>query len=267
MADAKDDGKDGIDVADLIIPRVTLSQGISPQVMAGQCENGHFWHTVLEIDLGPELTLVPLLYRKQYTLWNPLHAGGGVLARASDGKHWDNDFSVDVAPYKDMPKKLVKYSAKAGDAVGREIGLGKWGSADPDNEDSGPAATLSHIFLFRCLEHPEIGPFVIFLQRSAEGIARQLLTKVQMDKAPMFGQVYLMGKKTESNSAGQEYNAYTFTKNGYVGSEELYREFEKDHEVYKATRFRTNDDDAQADDVSGGPAGGAVAPDSKDQGY
>lgn len=260
-------GKDSYDSTDLIIPRVTLLQGISPVVMAGQAEHGHFWHTINEVDLGSELEVVALLHRKQYTLWNPLHMGGGTIARASDGKHWDADFDVQIAPYKEMPKKLVRYAAKKGDPVGRDIGLGAWGSADPENPDSGPAATLSHIFLFRALDHLDLGPFIVFLQRSAEPIARQFLTKLQIDKAPIFGQRYKMTSRTQSNSAGQDFNQYAFTKNGYVMEEALFREFEHEHTVYKGTSFRTNDEDAETEGAAAGTAGGAASPDKGDDKY
>lgn len=260
-------GKESFDVNDLVIPRVALLQGISPPVMSGLGENAHFWHTINEVDLGPDLQVVPLLHRKQYTLWNPLHMGGGVIARASDGKTWDADFDVQVAPYKDFPKKLVKYVGKKGDPVSRDVGLGAWGSMDPENPDSGPAATLSHIILFRALDFLDLGPFIVFLQRSSEPVARQFLTKLQIDKAPIFGQVYTMGSRTQSNAAGQEFNQYTFAKNGYVQTEELFREFEAEHTTFKGQRFRTNDEDAQepGGEGAGGGDGGPAA--SKDDSY
>lgn len=269
MQDAATTGKDSYDATDLIIPRVALMQGISPAVMSGEAENAHFWHTINEVDLGDRLRVVPILHRKQWTLWNPLHMGGGVIARASDGKTWDTDFDVQVAPYKEFPKKLVRYTARKGDPVSRDVGLGKWGSADPENEDSGPAATLSHIVLFRALDHLDLGPFIVFLQRSSESVAKQLLTKLQIDKAPIFGQVYEMSATQQTNGAGQEYNQYKFSKAGYVPSQEMFSEFEAEHVLYKGTSFRTNDEDAQGEDAGNGAAagGGAAAPDNKDDSY
>lgn len=266
MQDAES-GKESIDVTDLVIPRVALMQGISPAVMAGQAENAHFFHTINEIDLGETLRVVPLLHRRQWTLWNPLHMGGGVVARATDGYHWDTDIDVQIAPYKDIPKKVVNYVAKKGDLVSRDAGLGKWGSMDPENSDSGPAATLSHIILFRALDYLDLGPFAMFFQRSSEPVARQFLTKISIDKAPIFGQQYIVGSKTASNSAGQEYNQYTFTKDGWVPDENLFREFENEHKVYKGTTFRTNDEDAQADEGDTGSGGKAGASDTKDDSY
>lgn len=264
-----DQGKDSIDSSDLIIPRVALMQGISPAVMAGNAENGEFYHTINEVGMGILLQVVPILHRRQWTLWRPLHQGGGVIARASDGAHWDNDFDVEVAPYKDFPKKVVRYSAKAGDVVSRDVGLGKWGSADPENPDSGPAATLSHILLMCSLEHIDMGPFVVFLQKSSERAAKMLLTKIKMDtQTPIYGQVYKMSGTQAQNNAGQEYNQYAFQRDGWVPSEELYLKFKEMHEMYKTTQFRTNDDDAQTEggDAPAGGAGGSTA-DSENDSY
>lgn len=264
---------DEFDNEDLIIPRVALLQGISPAVMAGEAANGHFWHTIMEEDLGDVLRVVPILYRKQYTLWNPLHMGGGVIARASDGKHWDTDFDVQVAPYKDFPKKLVRYTAKKGDAVGRGVGLGAFGSADPENPDSQPAATLSHVFMMMSLDHLGLGPFIVFLQRSSDPVARQLISRIKTVengpmKAPMWGQIFSVTSKTVPNNAGQEYNQYQFKPDGFVANPETFSQFTDMRTAYQDTRFRTNDEDADLDDKAAGSGNGAgAAPDAKDDKY
>lgn len=267
MRDDARDGKENIDTSDMIIPRVGLMQAISPEVMDGRAASGNFFHTINEEDLGPKLKIVMLHHSKRYTLWMPRHAGGGIIARASDGQHWDADFSVEFAPYKDQPKKKVKYEAKKGDAVGRDVGLGRWGTMDPDNEDSGPAATLSHVFVARCLEHMELGPFVIFLQRSGEPVARQLLSKIQIANAPIYGQIFEMTSKQASGDSG-DYNQYAFAKDGFVVDEAMYTEFKEQNGVYRRLGVKTNEE-APDEGGNGGGGGGkeAAAPDAKGDTY
>lgn len=273
MQDNAGDGKEDIDNSDLIIPRVALLQGISPPVMAGLGENGHFWHTINEVDLGDELTIVPIVYRKQVTLWSPLHMGGGIIARSSDGKTWDSDFDVMVAPYKDFPKKTVRYAAKKGDSVGVPnvpgSGLIAWGSQDPENEDSGPAATVSHVIVCRALDHMDLGPFAIFLQRSAERVGKELVTKIKTDKAPIYGQVLKLTKRTATNDASQEYNKPHFAKAGWVTDEQVFLALKAEHEMFKTTSFRLNDEDAATEGGAegGGSTSGPAAKDAKDDKY
>jgi hypothetical protein len=249
-------GKENIKQDDLIIPRVALMQAVNQEVIDGLVESGHFWHTINEEDLGEGIEdLVILHHSKRYTLWNPRHAGGGVLARASDGLRWDADFDVEVQPYKDDKRKKVKYTAKAGDRVGRDIGLGKWGSTDPDNPDSPPAATLTHVLACAILSRLDLGPFVILLQRSAEPVAKLLLSKVSIDPAPIFGQVYTVGSKDQPSASG-DFKQYTFVKNGHVQDETTYNWLQEQHKNFASLGVKYDESAEIAPDVAGADSGG-----------
>lgn len=246
-------GKENIAREDMVIPRVALSQAVSPEVLDGRSEVGNFFHTVLEEDLGPEINVIVLHHSKRYTLWNPRHDGGGVLARASDGKTWDSDWEGEIRPSKDSKKK-VKLAVKAGEPVGRDIGLGRWGTLDPENEDSPPAATLSHVLVCCIPERLDIGPFIILLQRSAEPVAKMLLTKVQLDSAPIFGQIYTMTSKDQPSASG-DFKQYTFAKNGHVQDADLYA-FAKQQNAQFSTAGVKFDENAAQDDADGATGGG-----------
>jgi len=261
------DGKENIDQSDLITPRVALMQAISPEVVEGKASSGDFWHTINEVVLGTTLRLVVVHHSKRYTMWRPRHAGGGIIARATDGRHWDTDFKESFAPYKDRPKYVVEYEAKKGDLVSKDAGLGRWGTLDPDNEDSAPAATLSHVLVCVALDHMELGPFVVYLQRSAEGVGRQLMTKVKLDKAPIYGQVYVMGSRVQPSDGG-DFNNYTFTKDGYVMEEELYAELKSMNAMFTEMGVKTNEEAPEdVSDANGGEGGGNNAKDGADDKY
>lgn len=250
-------GKENIARDDMVVPRVALAQAVSPEVIEGRCENANFYHTVAEEDLGDVIDdLIILHHSKRYTLWNPRHAGGGVLARASDGAHWDQDFDVEFAPFKDQPKLKVRYSAKAGDKVGRDVGLGKWGSLNPDDSDSPPAATLTHVLVCVSLSRIGMGPFVVLLQRSAEPVAKLLLSKVNIDPAPIYGQIYSMSAKPQPSANG-DFNQYVFAKNGHVEDEGIYLWAKEQHEAFKALGVKVDEAQEQRDipDADGGGGG------------
>lgn len=251
-------GKESIQKDDLIIPRVALTAAISPAVVDGLCVAGHFFHAVTEQDLGPEMRIVSLLHQRRYTLWKPRWQGGGILARASNGRTWDipNQIFDGIQPDKARPKYLVKW--ETGERVGRDEGLGAWGTSDPENEDSAPAATLAHVLLCVNIDDPDMGPFAIFLQRSAEPVGKQLLTKIDLDRAPIFGQIYRMGSKNAKNASGDDFFQYTFTKDGYVNADQ-YEEFKALHMSYKEGAFKVDDSTDLDADVSSGSGGGDSA--------
>lgn len=234
MAGAKT-GKENIDRGDVIIPRVALAQSTHEWVEEGKVKAGSFFHTILEQDLGPNLDdLVIIHHSKRWNLWKPRHEGGGILARASDGRHWDEQFrgmEFEVQPDKNRPRHRVKWRIDEDGNVGRDVGLGAWGTSDPENPDSQPAATLSHVLVCVLLSRMHEGPFVVLLQRTAEKVARGLLGKVQADQAPIYGQVYRMGVKADSSPSG-DYYQYTFSKNGHVPDEATFRKLQSLYEEF-----------------------------------
>lgn len=253
MQEDKALGKENISRDDLVIPRVALMQAVNPEVTEGKAQSGDFFHTVLEEVLGTEIDdLIIIHHSKRYTLWNPRHLGGGILARASDGVNWDEpNQKFTFAPFKDFPKKVVTY--ELGTKVGRDIGLGKWGTTDPDNPDSPPIATLTHALVCILQSRPEMGPFVMLLQRSAEPVAKQLLSKVQLDPAPIFGQVYRVGSRVITGDSG-DFNQYTFTKNGHVQDADLYTFLKEQHIQFRDTGIKY-DEEAERPDTDASTGG------------
>lgn len=241
QADAAD-GKENIGNDDIIIPRVALMQSVSDEVEAGKIRAGNFLHILLEEDMGTAIDdIVIVSHSKRYVLWSPRHEGGGILARASDGKTWDEAFQgmeFEVAPSKDRPRYKVKWKVEG--EVGRDVGLGAWGSSDPENPDSSPAATLTHVLVCVSLSRLEMGPFTILLQRTAEKSARELLTKIRLDKAPLYGQVYRLSSTQSSGPSGDFYN-YSFSKNGHVQELELYQQTQAMYESFRGKALKVDD--------------------------
>ena len=266
MAGDAKDGKENIDRSDIILPRLALMQSVSDEVTEARATAGNFWHTILEEELGNVIDdLVIIHHSKQYILWQPRHAGGGILARASDGRTWDEQFrgmKFEVQVDKNRPRHKVTWEISADGAVGKDVGLGAWGTSDPENPDSQPAATLSHVLVCVALSRLDMGPFVVLLQRTSEKTGRQLLTKIDLDQAPIYGQVYRMSSKMESSPNG-DFFMPAFAKNGHVGDEAIYRKLQDSHRALAEKGVKYDErggDDAPA---SGGGDGGASDPNAR----
>lgn len=265
----KDAGKgtEGIETKDMEMPRLRLIQGTDEELLASHdgMKIGNFFQTLAEVDLGPELDIVPLHISKRVVLWRPRPPidAGGILARADDAIHWqpaDKEFEVKV------DKKGTKVKWKTAKTVD-ESGLLEWGTFDPDDENSQPAATLCHVFVVALPSYPELSPCVLMLQRSAVKAARKLLGKINIigGQAAIYGQVYKMGSASEANSAGQQFRNYTFTANGFVQDETEYKAYEGLHEQFKKDGVKIKDEENAQEGIPDNKGGGAPAEAPKDR--
>lgn len=230
---------------DLILPRIDLMQDISPRVQDGDFKSGEFVHNVLEESLGNEVKLIIFLARKQYMLWKPRHQGGGILARADDGVHWSPaDAAFEVEPHKGLKKKVTWRTAKTVE----QSGLANWGSTDPDDADSPPAANEMATFVALLHDRPEIGPVVVTLQRGSLTVGKKMVQRLMFSQAPITGLVFKMSAERGTNNDGQGFWTYKFTSDGFVQDQRLFDEAEK----YQARFLELGFSIAGEDELQGG---------------
>lgn len=218
-------GLSNLDNDDMEIPRLKLLQALSAEVTAGKGKPGQFFHTVSEqVFDADQLTITPIFVWKSYILWKPRHQGGGILARAMDGKHWAPAVGQwDVQPIKDVPS--IKATWKVAETV-EASGLAEWGSSNPSDSNSQPAATKMINLLVYIHEFPHLSPCVITLQRSANKVAKKLTGKFKLSNLPTYAQQLVMKSITERNSNNQEFFNYSFEANGLVEDAEQFEAFE-----------------------------------------
>jgi hypothetical protein len=248
---------------DVELPRLKLLQALSPEVQEGDNRPNSFYHTVAETNLGSTLTIIPLYIDIGYILWRPRKSGGGILARAADGIHWtpaDAVFDVTLDNGRAVSWRTAKTVAKSG--------LDQWGTMDPDDKNSPPAATRMYNIVAFIEEHPGFSPAVVTLQRSGIRVARKFMAKLKLAQAPCFGLRYVMTGEADQNPQGQKFFNYRFTGAGLVSDEETFMRFKAIYERFKAEGVRIRDLESAQDEAEhmGGdseerpPAGAAVNP-------
>lgn len=240
-----------IDQSDLIIPRVKLLQAISPEVTDFEnAKAGQFWHSLAGEPLGEGLRFAPIMIRKSYTLWAPRGDNRGVLARANDGLNWDKK-EVFTVRLKGM-KKDVQWSTEEGTVVGS--GLADFGSSNPEDDNSTPAATLTYQILAYFIDHPELSPAVMLLARSGVKRAKQLISKIEMRPVDHFAQVFRVTPVQEQGAEGPYYN-YNFTGDGYVQDAALYDQLKDLDDRYNKAEWRASDEEDDSAATGAAPAG------------
>jgi len=210
-------GGENVDATKLEIPRITLLQALSKEVAENGLKAGQFYHTITEEELGEELEFVPILFRSQFILWNPRENGGGILARADDGKHWNPanaEFAVKI------DKKGTTVNWKTAPTV-KESGLDQWGTFDPSDPKSQPAATEMYSFLIAFPKRPDLGVAMLALQRSQVRVARKFLSALTFSQMPFFGQVFKMSSVQDTNKNNQTFNNFKFARAGQVDAEQF----------------------------------------------
>lgn len=226
-----------IDQSDLIIPRIKLLQAISPEVEAFEnAKSGEFWHTIAGMSLGKELSFVPILLRKSWVLWAPRGDDRGILARANDGKNWDQpDMEFTVKP-KGSPKPIIWRTAK----TVAESGLDQFGSSIPDDPNSPPAAALTYQFLVYFPEYADFGPTIVLNTRSQIKPAKDLINKCEIRPVDHYCQKYRMSIVQEKGTEGPYFN-YQYVPDGYA-DEATAKKTKEWFEYYSKASFRANDE-------------------------
>lgn len=237
-------GLEKIGAGDLEIPRLKLIQGVSPELQEfNDLRAGHFFHTASEMIFDEPFRVVPIYVQKEYILWNPLEAGGGILARASDAIHWspsEGEFDVKL----DKKDGGAKVKWKLAPTV-QQSGLANWGTMNPADKDSPPAATLMYNFLFGFPDHPDLMPAVFTFQRSSIKIGRKFLTKLKTVRTPLFGTVYSV-TAADSGPDGREFKVPVMTGVGLVDDADMYQTFKDMHMSFSDKGLNIKDIDGLA---------------------
>lgn len=173
-------GMGNLDDQDIKTPRIILLQGLSPELSDYPmlAKKDQFWHTGLNVNLGVEFIFVPCLANKRVILFRPRgDQGGGIIAFSKNGRDWDSgankEFKIKLKGRKDP----VIWRTGKNVIASR---LTEFGTSDPDEEKSAPAATVIYEYLAYLPRHPELSPCVISVSKTGMPNGKALNTSLAM---------------------------------------------------------------------------------------
>ena len=213
---------DNFDSSDIAIPQIKLLQGTSEECLNyDDAKAGNFWHTGMDLNLGDAVRFVVCARRKKYLLQAPMDDGQGILARSDDAVNWDRTGSWEV-----RIDKKTKTEWTISEINVAKSGLADWGTFDPDDENSPPAATLFYDYLVYLPDHADLGPAVMSLARSAIRKAKKGLNdKIQLHSSngrPLQSVRFRAGVVSDQNDTGQDYFNWQFLGDGFATEEEFH---------------------------------------------
>ena len=217
-----------VGIQDMEIPALKLLQGLSPEVKANhQLRAGNFYHSILEEDLGDELKVVVLLVHHSVVLRSPKNVRGVdsvVLARSADGVNWDKPnqrFEVMLSG----GKKTEWFTHKNV----QSSGLLDWGTSDPDNRNSTPAAQHVYTVILRLIEPHIEGPVIYTGSVTANRKIMQLNSKIDIRASggvEPLRQLYIMTPEERQGGQGISWFVPNFTAAGELSvTDPLFDEF------------------------------------------
>jgi len=244
----------------LVIPRIKLLQGLSPEIEThNDAKQGTFWHTILEQSFGNELKFVPVKMRRTFVLWAPRNDERGILARASDGLNWDEQYrglEFKVKPKNHPHEVTYKIGNTVNDRIDGQPALSEFGSGIPGDPKSMPAASETFEWLVLLPDYMDIGPVIILNARSSWKPSNLLVSKIEMRPVEHYAQQYIAKAVKDKNMDGEEYWNYQYTADGYP-DEAVYHRAKELFEYYSKNDFTANDegDDGVASEGPSRPKG------------
>jgi hypothetical protein len=234
----------GLGVGDVQIPRLKLLQAQSLELAKfNDAKPGEFWHSLINDRIGSTVRICPVYIDWRLILWRPQEAGGGILARADDGKHWtpaDAEFTVTLKSGHEVQWRTARTVAASG--------LDRRGSYDPSDPKSPPAATRMYSIVCSFPGRRDLPPAVVLLQRRAAKVAAKLLSKLKVLRAPSFGVILEMASVKDKSPSGQFYN-YAFELVGPVEDKAFYEENFAQYRFFMQQGLKVKDlDGAQEDE-------------------
>jgi hypothetical protein len=268
-ADAgKNMGMEKLGQSDVAIPRIKLIQGLSPEKETfNDLREGDFFHLAAEKIIPQPFIITPIFIDKRYILWRPRGQGGGILARANDAVHWqpaNQKFTVQLD--KKMGGHVVCWETKR---TVEESGLDEWGTSNPNDSTSQPAASLMYNLLVAFPLNPEFSPAILTFSRTGIKYAQNLNMKLMSLNRPIFQSLVEISSNKDSGPEGDFYSISTklsgligVTKfNGKVaGNEAMYNAYKAMYEGLSKYGLDIKDEAGLQDEVQSSNSEAAGTP-------
>ena len=235
-----------LDIGDVEVPRLKVLQASSLELTEfNNANQGEFWHSLINERLGSTIRICPIYIDSRFILWRPWEAGGGILARADDGKHWtpaDTEFTVKLKSGHEVKWRTAR--------TVRASGLDRRGSYNPNDPNSPPAAKRMYSIVCAFPDRQDLPPAVVILQGAAIKTATKLIGKLKDLRAPSFGVILEMASFKDKSPSGEFYS-YAFRMVGLVEDKALYEKNFAQYRFFLEQGLKVKDlEGAQEDEVS-----------------
>lgn len=233
-------GTEKLGMADLIIPRLEICQGLSPAVKKGDpgyikgAQAGMLNNSVTRALYGDSVNVVPVHYAMQYLVWRDRKAA----------EAWN----------KENPRSKKPIDGFFGAFTTNEEAIAEAESEGGAEECIEVVDTPTHLCLIIDHVSASVEEIMIPMPRTKAKISRQWNTLVKLGGGPRFGRVYKISTVLQKNEQGDFYN-YSIASIGFASknlfgqADRLYtnvekggREIKMDTKDYSSSGVPASDD-------------------------
>lgn len=244
-------GTEALGKEDVKIPRIKILQPLTPEVNSyrGKAIPGEFWHTGANLPLGSEFKFIPVIVGKRVVLWRPRDDGnGGILAFSRDAVKW-----ISGANQK-FEVKLKGVKGTVTWETGKDVassGLLEFGSSNPDEPNSAPAATLAYEYLAYLPDHPELSPVVLGVMKTGIPNAKALNSYLLQMRRPTTC-LAIRCFSDEVTKGRDSWHVPKFEPAGYATKEvfDMLEKMKENYADYQTDMTQEDEDAAPIDNVA-----------------
>lgn len=215
-------GSEDVTMQDLTIPRIELVQALSPALKEGEAgyidgaKQGDFFNSVTRELYGQQVTVCPVLFRKQYLVWRDRKKGGGF------GGAFDTP-------------------AEAQERIAQEAHAEEWEAIE----------TAQQIVLAVNMETGDVSEAVVSMARTKMKVSRQWNSLIRQFGFDRFSRLYELFSVDETNSQNQDYKNLAVRMVAFAPME-VYKQAEALYNsIASGERVVKVDEDYEADAIAG----------------
>lgn len=204
-------GNEGVTKEDLVIPRISIVQALSPELKSKEpeyiegAEQGMLFNTLTR-ELYTSLQIVPVTFMKSWLLWKDRKKGGGF-----GGSFDDEQSAIDEMENQENPND--------------------WEVTD----------TPTH-FCLAVTPSGKVEEVVIPMPKSKAKISRQFNSLIRINGGPRFSRAYEISGVGDKNGAGEDFWNFAVKNHGFI-PEELFRIAERAYkDIYEGSKIFKVDD-------------------------
>lgn len=205
-------GAENVGSDDVIIPRIELIQALSPARKKNDpayiegADEGMLFNNVTRELYGPEVTVVPVYYTKQYLVWKDRKQGGGT-----------NGFRGAFNSKSEAENAIVELAEEGLEVVD----------------------TAQHFVLV--YHNGKWSEAVLSMAKSKIKVSKRWNSLMRLTDTDSFSRAYKLSSVTETNARNEQYHNYNITAMGFV-PKDVYEQGEKLYGVISKGGVKVNQD-------------------------